>query len=142
MVFEHMKKFEPSEFGLSGKYIGNGRGGRSAESKNKCYIINQNNGKERKTLNIVLSNSAGIKTMDNIGGTVDFDFDKDGVIYLWAGNSRRITKNSRSCSRFNIAVGSMYDDYTRKMGEFRRLYVKPEFCGNHVKLKPTGERDI
>ena len=138
-VSDHMEKFDPSAFGLTGKYIGSGRGGKRTEGKN--YIIKQRNGKNRMTLSIVLANPVANRVEELISDNVNFDFNKDGIVFLWKGKSRHITKQSNR-RRATISVGSMYEDYTKHMGDFRRLYIKPEYCGNHIKLIPTGERDI
>ena len=138
-ICEHMEKFDPAKFGLSDRYSGKGRG--NTIPKSKCYVLYGSKGHENFKLTIVLSHYAGARTIELLGKSVDFDFDKDGAIYFWSGNSRHISNTGKATSRYTVSVGRMTDDYTKKMGEFRRLYMKPEYYGNYVKLMPTGERD-
>lgn len=138
-IYERMDKFNPAAFGLSTRYAVHGRG----KATNENYVISGSNGGGKKALTLSVVNTVGERIIETLGETVDFDFDKDGIIYLWPGKSRVVSKNNKfPNTRFMISVTVMLDDYIKRVGEFRKLYVRPEFFGNYVKFTPTGKRDL
>lgn len=138
-IYERMDKFNPAAFGLTTRYAVRGRG----KATNENYIIFGSHGDGNGSLTISIVSAVGERIIETLGETVDFDFDKDGVIYLWPGNSRSVSKNNKfPNARYMISVTVMLDDYIKRVGEFRKLYIRPEFYGNYVKLTPTGKRDL
>lgn len=137
-VSEHMAAFDPSEFGIVNSVETNSRGNNNVLNKN--YIILQAD-RDSSKLVINITRSVGLRVISELGKSVNFGYDASGNIFLWPGAARKLTLSTKNANHYSISIAAITKEYIKKMGEFRRLYLKPEFYGSHVKLSITGERD-
>lgn len=126
--------FDPAEFGLSDRFNTKSQLG----SSDKCYVRNYDS--EKSSMVLRINGNTGRKIIEALGNRINFDFDKNGSIFVWSGNARKLSKSQKGDS-YTISMDVAKSEYVRLVGTFKRLYLSPEFHGTHVEFKQTGERD-
>ena len=128
-------------------------GKKQPKSRSRCFVSYRKNGTKangdvRMTLSVNIPGYIAEKWFKTVGKKVDFGFDGDGNLYFWPGEYHQLSPNGndKEVSSYCISIGIALFDYLKQMGEFKRLYAKPEFLEEdgepYVKLTLTGERKV
>ena len=89
---------------------------------------------------LCLNKETGQRIISKFGERVNFDFDKNGSVFVWSGEARKLSSTGKG-NQYTISMDIAKKEYVSLMGKFKRLYLNPEFHETHVEFKQSGKRD-
>ena len=141
---QHNNGFNPSVFGLENVCEGRGVGRRRVQDS-ACYVIKSElNSNKSMCYRLVVSYDIAHKIKSRIGDKISYGNDpSNGVIYLWAGDAADLIRNKGLSTRksnptYSLAMTHLGRKYVEKFGDFKHLYLTPEFNADHIVLVPSG----
>lgn len=130
------ERFNPADYGLSERYCKRSRGGFGRPENCDIYMYSNND-----SLSLKMPPSIGQELVSRYGERVNFDFRQNGQVFIWPGEARKISKNTKyKVGKWSISMDMALDDYTDVMGTFKRLYMDVVFYDTHVVFSPNGKR--